>query len=216
MKLTTILPALMLSSLLAAPTLAQNAGVTVGELNVEGGVIGQHFTLDEAFSQEHGREIPAPFEFVAPTGSGHRNYVVPATGSGIIKAFFLTPDDQIMSNIQFMPIFIDAGEPAQRLDFARPLLKQIFERHIPEGAQSAVDGVQITNVGPYPAIEAIGHFDSGEDGILVIRVVAIPRPDSEEGIAVVILASVDVLKIEDVSEIYSTLASLALTTFRYR
>jgi len=206
----------LLSSLLAAPALAQSSSVSIGTANVEGLVVGQRFSLDAAFSQEHDKEIPAPFEFVAPTSGDHRNYVAPATGFGIIKAFFLTPDERIMSNIQFMPYVVDQGELEERLDWSRPVLKQIFEMHVPEGAQSVVDGVRATEVGPYPAIEAIGRFDSGDDGTLVIRVVAIPNPSSEHGMAAVILANVNVLEISEVSEVYNTIASKALSTFRYQ
>jgi len=204
---------------ISLPATAQESGanVSVGNVQVDGLTIGETYVFDNRFAQKYEVAVPAPFRISIPSGPDHEIFVAPAPGgTGIVKAFFLNADEQVRSNIQFLPMTIDKAEPAQRLEWARPLLQQVFNNEVPEGVQNAVDGVRVIEGGTYPAIELVGRYDGGDAGVVILRIVAIPKPDSEDGIIAVILGSAQVLGIKDVVGIYTTLASQTLDSFHFQ
>ena len=75
-------------------------------LSVEGLWVGKTLTIDQAFAEEHGMPVPAPFSFVVPL-SPTKDYLVfvdpaPKPGDAWIKINFATSDRQLIENIQFV------------------------------------------------------------------------------------------------------------------
>lgn len=173
----------------AIPSMAQEsaASVELKLLKVEGFVKGNRYVIDAAFSEQHNIPVPAPFEFIAPTADDHRIYTQPAPGgSGLFKLTFTTLEDQIKSNIQFVPMTVDMGPVETRLNSLQKLLQQAFIASVTDPDRAEINVTQRTQIGQYPAIESIGRYDGGADGLVMLQVVVIPNLDGVNGIVVII------------------------------
>ena len=211
--------ALILGFLPGLPVIAQTTApkVEVKLFEATGVVKGKRYVFNAEFAAEHKIPVPAPFQFIAPTSDTHLNFIKPAPGgTGIFKIFFTTLEKSVKSNLQFVPITIAEGETDTRLEALQGLLKQAFVGAIPDKDRAEINTVRKTKVGSYPAIEMIGRYDGGADGVVVLRIVAIPDPKSEHGVLAIINALVKNVPMKAVSDILKTDASRALTTFRYQ
>ena len=203
---------------IASNAIAQSDGasVTINPLSVEGLVVGNSYEFDADFAAEHNIAVPAPFGFIAPTSDETRIYTQPAPGgTGIFKVHFTTLQDQVKSNLQFVPMTVTNSSEQAQLDGLQTLLQQAFTASIPNPDRAELSVVQVTHIGPYRAVEAIGRYDGGADGIVVLRVVAIPNPEGVDGIVAIINALANNEPMQEVNDVLNVDASRALSTFRF-
>lgn len=217
----TIIAALCAGAVAFAGTmaLAQDTGasVTISPLTLEGVSVGKKIVVDSSFAEQYGVEVPLPFEIIIPTIDGQNVYYDPAPGgSGILKVTFATSEDKVRSNIQIVPFTLGMAESDARLQAARGLLQQALETSIPNLERSEVLVLQSFEVGPYPAIEVVAKYDGGADGLVILRVVAIPDPNSINGLMVVMNTLVDNNEMSKVSDILEFEAAQALNSIRFR
>lgn len=207
----------LLSSYLPVQAQSQGANITIAPLVVEGLVTGNRYLVDQSFAQEHNINVPAPFAFIAPTDDDQRLYVQPAPGgTGIIKLSFTTLADEVRSNVQFIPITIGEGKIEERLNGLRGILEQAINMSVPNLERADLLAVQNTEIGPYPAIEALVRYDGGDDGVVVLRVVAIPNPQGVDGMLAIINGLVKNTGMQNASDVYAVNGSRALGTFRFQ
>ena len=209
--------AAILATGIAGAAFAQNASVKIAPLSVEGLVIGQEIKVDADFVAKYGVTAPVPFSFTVPTNEGQNIFFLPAPGgAGIVKVTFATPDKRVKSNLQFVHMTSPQLAPDERLTFLDDIAMQAFVASVPDPDRASIDVSRHIETGPYPAVEMIGRYDGGDDGIVALRIVAIPDPDSENGVVAIINALPKNVAIESVGDILKTDASRALGTFRFR
>jgi hypothetical protein len=206
-----------IAAVLANPIMAQETKVEITPLKVEGFVKGNRHVIDAEFAAKNNIAVPAPFEFIAPTSKSHLNYIEPAPGgTGIFRVYFVTPEKQVKSHIQFVPMSVAMGPIEDRLSGLQDLLRNAFIASVPDPAKAEIAVTRRVEIGPYPAIESIGRYDGGDDGVVVLRIVAIPNPESVDGMVAVINGLPKNVKMESVGDIITLDASRALTTFRFK
>jgi len=207
-----------LFSLTCAPVLAQESGasVNISPLTIEGLSIGKKIVVGAAFAERFGVAVPLPFEIVIPTIEGQNIYYDPAPGgNGILKVTFTTSEDQVRSNIQIVPFTIDMIPVEDRLQALRSLLQQALDTSIPDPDRAEVLIVQTFEMGPYPAIEAVAKYDGGDDGLIILRVVAIPDPESVNGLMVIMNTVAKNNEMSVITDILEFEAAKALNSIRF-
>ena len=216
--LTAIGTACALAAPIAAAEVKIEGKVELNALSVTGFVKGQRYVIDAAYAEKYGREVLAPFEFIGPTAPDQMIYSLTdkLDGTGMIKLFFTTKDKEVKSDIQFVPMTVDMAPIEKRLKALENVVRKAFAQSVPDTKKAKINGMQNTKVGKYPAIEAIGQYVDPKQGIAVLRIVAIPNPESKDGVLVVINGWPKHIKLEKVSDILKTEASRALGTFKYQ
>ena len=191
--------------------------VDVSALKIEGFVKGTRYEFNPAYAEKYDVKVPAAFSFIAPTSDEHMNFVKPAPGGvGIFKIFFTTTEKQVKSNLQFVPFTVAMGPVDERLDSLKVQLNNAFVASVPDPDRSEINAMRKTEIGPYPAIEVFGRYDAGEDGIVVLRITAIPHPENENGVVAIINGLTKNFPMQKVGDVLNTDASKALTTFRFQ
>ncbi len=212
-----IVVAMFINFGVAANAQDASATVTITPFAVTNFVKGTRYDVGAEFSAEHNIPVPAPFTFIAPRSKTHLVGTEPAPGgTGIFKVHFVTLEKAAKSNIQFVPYTLDMGDASDRLEWSKNILRQAFVASVPDPDRADILVTRPTKIGPYDAIESIGRYDGGEDGLVVLRVVAIPNPDSENSMVVIINALAKNLPMETVEDVLKTDASRALGTFRFQ
>jgi len=219
-SLNILKPILILTlAVISAPTIAQESGATVefNALTATGLVVGKRVVVDAAFGIEHDINVAAAFTFIAPTGDDHLLYGLPAPGgTGLYKVFFATLAEQPTSNIQFIPFTVAMAPVEERLNTLPPLLKNAFISSVEDTEQAAINVTRAVEIGPYSAIEMLGNYKTDKFGVVVLRIVAILNPDSENGMIAIINGMTKNFPMESVEGIVRTNASRALGTFRFQ
>lgn len=186
-------------------------------LSVKGFVKGKRYKFNEEFANKYNIAVPIDFQFIAPTSKNHLNYVNPAPGgTGIFKITFTSLEKNVQSNLQFVPFTIGLGELAARLETLKKLAQDAFIRGIPDLKRAELITIRTTKIGVYPAIEVIGRYDAGNDGVVIKHIAAIPNPTDVNGILAIsniILKNVKIDKLEDITK---TNAIRGLSTFKFK
>ena len=221
MKPTTLAKSILVAAItiISTPAFAQDSGATVefNALNATGLVVGKRVVVDAEFGAEHGLDVPAAFNFIAPTGDDHLLFGLPAPGgTGLYKVFFATKAEESTSNIQFIPFTVGMGPIDERLEALPDLLRSAFIASVEDTEQAAINVTRAVQIGPYPAVEMLGNYKSEEFGVVVLRIVAIPNPDSKHGMIAIINGITKYYPMETVEDIMGTNASRALTTFKFQ
>ncbi len=206
----------------AAPLAAQTTETTTGAsieinpLTVKGLVVGKRVSFGADFAAKHNIAVPIPFSFTIPTDRTKTIRVEPAPGgSAIYKVNFATDDVQLKSSLQFVPITIPMGDDAARKQFLTNIANQAFVASVIDPDKAQIDAVRPAKIGPYLAVEALGRYDGGADGIVALRVVAIVGPDSKHGLVGIINALPKNAGMEKVGDIMGVDGSRALGTLRF-
>jgi len=209
------------SAFLAAPLAAQSTEATTGTveinpLTVKGLVVGKRMSFGVDFAAEHNIAVPLPFSFTIPTDRTKVIRVEPAPGgSGIYKVNFATDDVKLKSSLQLVPITIPMGDDAARNQNLTKIANQAFAASVPDQDKAQIDAVRPTKIGPYLAIEALGRYDGGADGIVALRVVTFVGPDSADGLVGIINALPKNAGMSKVGDILGVDGSRALGTLRF-
>ena len=215
MNIKKIIFSAMVAGGLATVSLAQT--VQFNTLSVEGLVVGHRYVLDAEFAAENNIAVPAPFEFVAPTSDDYQLRSLKAPGgTGIIKVFFVADGEKVLSNLQFIPMTVTNTDMQAQLDGLQSLLEQAFNASVPDINNAALDAVRITKIGDMPALEAIGRYEDGENGLIVLRIVAIPNPNGVNGVIAIINAVTKNSPMQSVEDVMTIEASVALGTFAFK
>lgn len=212
---------MLLSAVLAmaAPVFAQENGasVTVAPLTVDRLVIGSRYVIDQKFAAKYTIKVPVDFAFTAPRRENQKIYAKAAPGGdGIIKLFYTDQEDKVQSHIQFVPFTIDRVSVEQRIAGLQELVKKAFLSSVKDEDSARVNRFQRIDEGKYPALDMIGHYKDPQDGLIVRRIVAIPDPDSENGLLVIINALINNLPLKKPEDILTTSASRTLWAFEFQ
>ncbi len=212
-----LLLSLAISATFAGAAIAQEPSVTIAPLSVEGLVVGKSIDVDAGFVEKYGVTAPSPFSFTIPTNEDQNIFFLPAPGgAGIVKVTFATQDERVKSNLQFVHMTIEQGPVEDRLKALESLAFDAFVASVIDPDRANIDVQRYTEVGAYPAVELIGRYDGGDDGVVALRVVAIPDPDSGNGLVAIINALPKNVAMETVEDILRTDASRSLGTLRFR
>lgn len=222
MRLIAALVALLM---LVSGAQAQNAGVSgdvqINLLSVDGLVVGQTMTVDAAFGQEHGLEVPLPFDVLIPTADDIRELVLYAPsgpGGAFFKMTFALDDDTVIENLQFVPMTMGGETMEERLQGTAELLTTQGWAMVVETATDQVqDVVQKTEVSGYEAVEVIGRYVDPEVGLVYTRLVGIPHPDMANINGVLVVANVvaSTLELSGPEDFPQTRGGTALKHFQF-
>ncbi|MBL4806397.1 MAG: hypothetical protein JKY31_03815 [Rhodobacteraceae bacterium] len=216
-QFTTLTFGLIFGLVSASIGMAQEPSININPLTIEGGFVGNRYVIDADFAAEFDIPVPAPFEFFAPTSGNYQIFSEAAPGgTGMFKISFVTSDRQVMSNLQFVPFTLPRGDAQAELDGLKRLLEQAFAGSVPNLERAELTVVQITEIGDITALEAIGRYDGGVDGIVILRIVAISNPDNENGVIAIINALTKNNDMASVADVLTIEASTALSTFRFQ
>lgn len=216
----------MSSAFLAAPLVAQTTenpaetstgtSIEINPLTVKGLVVGKRISIGADFSAKHNIAVPIAFSFTIPTDRTKTIRVEPAPGgSGIYKVNFATDDVKLKSSLQFVPITIPMGEDDARNKNLASIAKQAFVGSVIDPDKAQIDAIRPTKIGSYLAVEALGRYDGGADGVVALRVVAIVGPNSANGLVGIINALPKNAGISKVGDILGVDGSRALGTLRF-
>lgn len=193
-----------------------DASIEINPLTIKGLVAGKRVSFGAEFAIKHNIAVPIAFSFTIPTDRTKTIRVEPAPGgSGIYKVNFATDDVQLKSSLQLVPIIIPMGDDAVRKQFLTNIANQAFVASVIDPDKAQIDVVRPAEIGPYLAIEALGRYDGGADGIVALRVVAIVGSGSEHGLVGIINALPKNAGMSEVGDIMGVDGSLALGTMRF-
>jgi hypothetical protein len=221
-KLLSLL-AFFVVTIMTANAAAQEAGsaASVGLLSIEEPVAGETLTVDEAFSEENGINVPAPFEILIPTSDGEQMEVTPAPAGPegpFLKVVFTTSDGRIIENIQLIPIALDAGSVDSRLAAVSDLIvNEVWGLVVADYPDSVQDGVRNTIIAGHDAVELVGRYVNPELGLVYTRFVGIPHPDpgNPNGILAIAKISAEVLPLDGPDELPRTRGGVMLENFEF-
>ena len=210
--INSTLCALVLS---ASPPTAQTS-VEVNTLKVEGLVVGVPQKIDAGFAAEYGVAVPKPFHFTIPTDRTKNIKVLPAPGgTGIFKVSFATEDNQLRSNLQFIPFTLGDGTDEERLNGMARVVQQVFRNAVVDPDRAEINVTRPTEVGPYSAVESIGRYAEADDTMVALRVVAVIEKGAGDGVIAIINALPKTTGMTKVGDVVDVDGSRALGTMRF-
>lgn len=219
---STLIAFCFVATVSAAPLAAQTtepatgATIEINPLTVKGLVVGKRMSIGADFAAEHGVAVPIPFHFTIPTDRTKTIRVEPAPGgSGIYKVNFATEDVKLKSSLQVVPIIIPVRDDAARKKDLTAIANKAFAASVQDPDKAQIDAVRPTEIGPYLAVEALGRYDGGADGVVALRVVAFVGPDSPHGLVGIINALPKNAGMSKVADIMLVDGSRALGTLRF-
>lgn len=202
------------SSQISAQT--TEGSVKFNALKVEGLVVGKRLKIGADFAAEHDIAVPVGFAFTIPTDRTKNIKVLAAPGgTGIYKVSFATEDNKLKSNLQFVPFTLGQGTKDERDNGMVRVINQAFAASVPDQDKAEINVTRATKIGPYNAIEAIGRYDGGADGIVALRVVAVIEAGSGDGLIAIINALPKTTAMKEVGDIIYVDGSRALGTLRF-
>jgi hypothetical protein len=186
--------------------------------SVRNPVVGKRVSVDAAFAEKHGMDVPAPFSVIIP--ASHDFLTVAAFGPGgdtYMKISFATPDRQLIDNLRIVSMTAPLGEPENRLNMTAGLLaEQGFDLAVQGFADAERHTVRKIRVGRYDAVEVIGTYTDPALGPMFVRLVGIPNPESRFSVFAITNVVAQRTKIADGDDLTEkTRSGRALTTFRY-
>ena len=192
--------------------------VELNVLTVEGLTIGTSWIFDADFAQEHNVAVPAPFQLVVPKGDDFLvgTEVAPG-GDSIIKYHFVTPDKQLMENIQFIPMTLPLGDMEARLEaLAKLIAQQAFPAATGGAEEFKINAARKIAIGPYEAVEVVGRYLEEPHGLVHLRIVGIPNPERPESIFVVSNLLDSHVSLQSLDDLAETRSGKTLSSFRFR
>ena len=207
------LAALMLG---AVPASAQNVTFTL--LDIQGLVIGNKVTVDAASGEEHGITVPAPFSILVPTDDRIDLYVeAPAPPHDTFyKVSFVTKDEQLIENVQFVPMTVGMGDPeARRATLVQLLAEKVFPMAVANYPQHKYIGWRDIKVGELDAIEVLGEYIDPDWGHMYLRMVGFLNPDAAESVFAVSNISSKLTPITDAEQFPRTRSGVTIGQFKF-
>jgi hypothetical protein len=176
------------------------------------------YTVDSAFADEHGVEVPAPFSLAAPRRESQNVFAqAKPPGGGPIKIYFTTDDAdrRIFSSLQIVTYTVKSDDPQKRLEVGQHLAMQVLKK-LGATEDTRVNVTRNVTIGGMPAVEIVGNFENQDGDRLLTRLVALAKPETQHGIIGIAVGHPRQGLIKAVEDIYETSASLALETVVFR
>lgn len=215
---------LALALLSALPTFATaqqaqvEGSVNVTPFEARGITLSTIYTVDSAFADQHGVDVPAPFSLAAPRRDSQKILAqAKPPGGGPIKIYFTTDDSEqrIYSSLQIVTYTLKTDDPQKRLEVGEYLALEILK------SLGATDDTRVNlkrnvMVGDVPAAEIVGNFENKDGDRLLVRLVALAKPETSNGIIGIAVGHPRQGIIKKVEDIYETSASLAFDTVAFK
>lgn len=177
------------------------------------------YTVDADFGQKHGVPVPAAFSLAAPRREAQQILAqAKPSGGGPIKIYFTTDDAEkrIFSSLQIVTFTLKTDDPQKRLEvgdyFAVELLKKLGTN--PDTTRMNVR--RKVMIGDLPAAEIVGNFVNADGDQLLVRLVALAKPGTRDGIIGIAVGHPRQGRIKKVEDIFETSASLAFDTVMFK
>jgi hypothetical protein len=220
-KLLPLLVFFAMAATASAQEVSVSGQVSVNLLSIEGLVVGQTVTVDADFGAEHGLDVPAPFKVLIPTSGDEQQLVLYApngAGGPFFKMTFATKDDQVIENIQFVPMNLGGATADDRMQVITDLLTdQAWAMIVADYPENIQDGVRATTVAGYDAVELVGRYMDPEQGLVYTRLVGIPNSDPSNPNGVMVVANIiaKVLELSGPEDLPRTRGGVALEHFEW-
>ncbi|WP_428687885.1 hypothetical protein [Roseibium sp.] len=176
------------------------------------------YTVDGKFAEKHGVDVPAAFSLAAPRREGQEIHAqAKPSGGGPIKIYFTTDDGKksIFSSLQIITFSLKTDDPQKRLEvgdyFAIELLKKLGTNQ-----NTRLNIRRPIKIGDLPAAEVVGNFVNKDGDQLLVRLVALAKPGTRDGIIGIAVGHPRQGRIKKVEDIFETSASLAFDTVEFK
>lgn len=220
-----VFAAMALTLIVAAPqaTSAQElkagGSIKVTPFEARGIKFSTIYTVDADFGQQHGVPVPAAFSLAAPRREAQQILAqAKPSGGGPIKIYFTTDDAEkrIFSSLQIVTFTLKTDDPQKRLEvgdyFAVELLKKLGSN--PDTTRLNVR--RKVKIGDLPAAEVVGNFVNADGDQLLVRLVALAKPETRDGIIGIAVGHPRQGRVKKVEDIFETSASLAFDTVTFK
>lgn len=177
------------------------------------------YTVNEDFAQKHGISVPVAFSLAAPRREAQRILAqAKPSGGGPIKIYFTTDDagQRIFSSLQIVTYTLKTGDPQKRLEVGDYLAIELLKKLGTGPDTTRVNVRRKVMVGDLPASEVVGNFVNNDGDQLLVRLVALAKPETRDGIIGIAVGHPRQGRIRSVEDIYETSASLALDTVTFK
>lgn len=201
------------ATLILGTTFASAQTVTFTLLDIQGLVIGSKVTIDAAYGEKHGVTVASPFSILVPTDDRIDLYVEYASEgkATYYKVSFVTKDEQLIENVQFVPMTIGMGDPeARRASLVRLLTEQVYPTAIAPYPQNKYLGWRDYKVAGMDGIEVLGEYVDPQWGHMYLRVVGYLNPKSDKSVFAVSNISAKLTPIADADEFPSTRSGVTI------
>lgn len=208
---------------------ALSVSVTAQEIQVEGSVdmkpfeasgvtLSTIYNVDQEFSDKHGVEVPAPFSLAAPRRESEKILAqAKPSGGGPIKIYFTTDDAEkrIFSSLQIITYTMKTDDPQKRLEVGQHLAMEVL-KGLGATEDTRVNVSRNVTISGMPAAEVVGNFENKDGDRLLVRLVALAKPETPNGIIGIAVGHPRQGKINEVEDIYATSASLTFDTATFK
>jgi len=177
------------------------------------------YAVDGDFAQKHQVEVPAPFSLAAPRRAGQQILAqAKPSGGGPLKLYFATEDANkaIFSSLQIITFTLKTDDPQKRLEVGDYLAVELLKKLGTNPDTTRLNVRRHILIGNLPAAEIVGNFVNKEGDQLLVRLVALAKPGTRNGIIGIAVGHPRQGRIKQVSDIYETSASLAFETVKFR
>lgn len=202
----------------AAQQIEAEGSVTVTPFEARGITLSTIYTVDAAFADKHGVDVPAPFSLAAPRRDAQQILAqAKPPGGGPIKIYFTTADEErkIYSSLQILTYTLKTDDPQKRLEVGQHLATEVL-KSLGATEDTRVNVTRNVTIGDLPAVEVVGNFENNDNDRLLVRLVALAKPETSNGIIGVAVGHPRQGQIKKVEDIYETSASLAFDTVAFR
>lgn len=220
----SVLPALALAALALAPLAASaqdvkaQGTVKLTPFEARGITVSTVYTVDADFARKHGIAVAAPFSLAAPRREAQQILAqAKPSGGGPLKIYFTTDDAQkrIFSSLQIIPYTLKTDDPQKRLEVGDYLAIDLLKKLGADG-NTRMNVRRPVTIGDLPATEVVGNFVNKEGDQLLVRLVALAKPGTRDGIIGIAVGHPRQGRIKKVEDIYETSASLAFETVTFK
>lgn len=176
------------------------------------------YAVDGEFGTKFGVNVPAPFRLAAPRRDGQKIQAqAKPAGGGPIKIYFTTDDAEgrIFSSLQIIPFTLKTDDPKKRIEVGDYLATELLKK-LGATEDTRLNLKRGVEIGGLPAAEVVGNFENKDGDRLIVRLVALAKPETRDGIIGIAVGHPRQGRIKKVEDIYETSASLAFDTVTFK
>ncbi|MBO6511061.1 MAG: hypothetical protein JJ979_21680, partial [Roseibium sp.] len=136
---------------------------------------------------------------------------------GPIKIYFTTDDAEgrIFSSLQIIPFTLKTDDPKKRIEVGDYLATELLKK-LGATEDTRLNLKRGVEIGGLPAAEVVGNFENKDGDRLIVRLVALAKPETRDGIIGIAVGHPRQGRIKKVEDIYETSASLAFDTVTFK
>ncbi|PVB59629.1 hypothetical protein [Labrenzia sp. 011] len=176
------------------------------------------YSVDADFADKHQVDVPVAFSLAAPRRQGQKiSAQAKPSGGGPIKIYFTTDDAErnIFSSLQIVTYTLKTDDPDMRLKVGDHLAVELLKK-LGADQDTRLNVRREVLIGNLPAAEIVGSFVNKEGDRLIVRLVALARPETRNGIIGIAVGHPRQGRIRKVDDIFETSASLAFDTVTFQ